>query len=172
MNQNAPFSWPDEAVATLRRLWADGKSCSQIAAEIGVTRNAIIGKVHRLKLPGRSKDTFKAAQARRAKVAAAGVKASRPKGNRNAHNPKVASILARAKMPALRAPTLKRAPVPEDDIGNDVTHLVGIMDLKAHQCRWIEGDPLAVHGYCGEKTKADSSYCPKHYARVYLGRAA
>lgn len=48
------FDWSDEAVARLKRLWADGHSASQIAGEIGgITRNAVISKVHRLKLPPR-----------------------------------------------------------------------------------------------------------------------
>src|SRR5674476_385108 len=51
-----PMSWTDERVALLTKLWADGLSASQIAAELGgVTRNAVIGKVHRLGLSGRAK---------------------------------------------------------------------------------------------------------------------
>ncbi len=52
------MSWTDDRVATLTKLWADGLSASQIAAELGgVTRNAVIGKVHRLGLSGRAKPT-------------------------------------------------------------------------------------------------------------------
>src|SRR5829696_7819780 len=48
--------WTDERVELLKKLWADGLSASQIAAELGgVTRNAVIGKVHRLGLSGRAK---------------------------------------------------------------------------------------------------------------------
>ena len=49
------MSWTDERVEQLRKLWLDGKSASQIAAELanGITRNAVIGKVHRLGLSGR-----------------------------------------------------------------------------------------------------------------------
>ena len=50
------MTWTDERVETLKKLWADGLSASQIAAELGgVTRNAVIGKVHRLGLAGRAK---------------------------------------------------------------------------------------------------------------------
>lgn len=49
------MSWTDERVETLKRMWADGQSASQIAKELGgVTRNAVIGKVHRLGLSNRS----------------------------------------------------------------------------------------------------------------------
>lgn len=48
------MSWTDEQVETLQRLWAQGRSASQIAGELGsVTRNAVIGKAHRLGLASR-----------------------------------------------------------------------------------------------------------------------
>jgi len=56
------MTWTDERVETLKKLWADGLSASQIAAELGgITRNAVIGKVHRLGLAGRAKSPSSAA---------------------------------------------------------------------------------------------------------------
>ena len=56
------MTWTDERVETLKRLWIDGLSASQIAAELGgITRNAVIGKVHRLGLSGRAKSPSSAA---------------------------------------------------------------------------------------------------------------
>ena len=50
------MTWTDERVELLKKLWADGLSASQIAGELGgITRNAVIGKVHRLGLSGRAK---------------------------------------------------------------------------------------------------------------------
>lgn len=50
------MNWTDERVERLKKLWAEGLSASQIAAQLGgVSRNAVIGKVHRLNLPGRAK---------------------------------------------------------------------------------------------------------------------
>ena len=51
------MSWTDERVELLRQMWLDGKSASQISAALGggLTRNAVIGKVHRLGLAGRAK---------------------------------------------------------------------------------------------------------------------
>ena len=49
------MAWNDERVELLKKLWADGLSASQIASRLGgVTRNAVIGKVHRLGLSGRA----------------------------------------------------------------------------------------------------------------------
>ena len=65
------MGWTDERVANLKKLWLDGLSASQIAKQLGgVTRNAVIGKVHRLGLSGRaapsqpSRPAFRAARPR------------------------------------------------------------------------------------------------------------
>ncbi len=59
------MGWTDERVELLKKLWADGLSASQIAAELGgITRNAVIGKVHRLGLSGRAKARPRARRAR------------------------------------------------------------------------------------------------------------
>ena len=63
---DAGATWTDERVELLKKLWTDGLSASQIAAELGnVTRNAVIGKVHRLGLSGRAKDAKPAARPQR-----------------------------------------------------------------------------------------------------------
>jgi hypothetical protein len=56
MRNNVNSIWTEEVTATLKRLWSEGYSCSQIAGEMGagITRNAVIGKAHRLELPSRS----------------------------------------------------------------------------------------------------------------------
>ena len=56
------LTWSDDRVEQLKKLWEGGLSASQIAAELGnVTRNAVIGKVHRLGLSGRAKSPTSAA---------------------------------------------------------------------------------------------------------------
>jgi GcrA cell cycle regulator len=53
-DRRSGMSWTDERVETLKKMWAEGQSASQIAKELGgVTRNAVIGKVHRLGLSNR-----------------------------------------------------------------------------------------------------------------------
>src|ERR1700737_1309177 len=59
-------TWTDERVELLKKLWGDGLSASQIAGELGgITRNAVIGKVHRLGLSGRAKAPSAAAPRQR-----------------------------------------------------------------------------------------------------------
>src|SRR5205085_4411379 len=73
-------SWTDERIETLKKLWSEGLSASQIAAELGgVTRNAVIGKVHRLGLSGRAKTPSSAApRARKARPPSQMVRLPRP----------------------------------------------------------------------------------------------
>ena len=109
------MAWTDDRVQTLRTLWAAGNSASQIAAELGgVTRNAVIGKVHRLGLSGRDRiGTGAAAQAVKQAVGAAKPKvavrktkpAAKPKSTRQ-------PVSARADAPQARTRTKPRkAPV-------------------------------------------------------------
>ncbi len=74
------MSWTDERVETLKRMWAEGQSASQIAKELGgVTRNAVIGKVHRLGLSNRAGEGASMAdEAEAAPVAAKPEQAAKP----------------------------------------------------------------------------------------------
>ncbi len=73
------MSWTDERVELLKKLWGDGLSASQIAAQLGgVTRNAVIGKVHRLSLSGRAKPASSSPRPRKTRVATPHRHASRP----------------------------------------------------------------------------------------------
>ncbi len=75
---DAAFTWTEERVELLKQLWTDGRSASQIAAEIGgCSRNAVIGKIHRLGLSGRAKPGPAPAEPKR--------KIERPAFLRNTH---------------------------------------------------------------------------------------
>ena len=63
------MSWTDERVETLKKMWAEGQSASQIAKELGgVTRNAVIGKVHRLGLSDRKSTRLNSSHSRRSRM--------------------------------------------------------------------------------------------------------
>ena len=73
------MTWTDERVETLKKLWTDGLSASQIAAELGgITRNAVIGKVHRLGLSGRAKSPTSASPRPRKQRAPGMMRLARP----------------------------------------------------------------------------------------------
>lgn len=98
------MSWSDERVEVLKKLWGEGQSASQIAKELGgVTRNAVIGKVHRLGLSNRTVAGKPAAAA--AKPAAK--KSAKPAAKTP---PKAAAPKAKSAAPATK---VKPAPEPE-----------------------------------------------------------
>jgi GcrA cell cycle regulator len=107
------MSWTDERVETLKRMWGEGQSASQIAKELGgVTRNAVIGKVHRLGLSNRvgGKDEDEEAAPAPAAPAAAAPMAARPEPTA----PRVEPAAPRAEAP--RAPAAPAAAAPVSNV--------------------------------------------------------
>lgn len=71
---------------------------------------------------------------------------------------------------ATRPRLLGRRTAPQPELpsdGVDVTRLVGIMELRDGMCRWIDGEPKGVHGYCGKPTVDGTSWCKEHEKRVF-----
>ncbi|MDB6181965.1 GcrA family cell cycle regulator [Paracoccus fistulariae] len=116
------MSWTDERVETLKRMWGEGQSASAIAKELGgVTRNAVIGKVHRLGLSNRNDDSSNSSE-----PAAAPAKAEAPAPEKKAEKkpaapkpdpaPAAAKPEPAAEKPAAAAPQPSFTPVPRRPI--------------------------------------------------------
>lgn len=155
--------WTDERVEQLKKLWSDGLSASQIAAQLGgITRNAVIGKVHRLGLSGRTKTLTTAPRNSRPKMRPGGGLA-RPSiqplvFGANALKRDVAPEGAPERAPAVAIPF--PAPSPEGR--------VTILQLSERTCRWPEGDPATSDfKFCGAQTASGLPYCPYHCAIAY-----
>jgi GcrA cell cycle regulator len=146
------MGWTDERVEILKKLWLDGLSASQIAKQLGgVTRNAVIGKVHRLGLSGRAapsqptRPVFKAPRAPRPAPAPA---PRRIEAHSHAHVPAHA------------------APVPTPAFYAEEPGSATVLTLGAHMCKWPIGDPSSDgFSFCGRRTDVDGPYCVQH-ARV------
>lgn len=156
------MSWTDERVELLRKLWLDGLSASQIASELanGITRNAVIGKVHRLGLSGRAKAPTQSAP--RPRPQSKPVRSPAPRQ----HAPMVRGNLAYALAPRMmEAPPQPKAMLEEVVI--PMSARVSIMELRESTCRWPLGDPSTPDfGYCGgESPVGGGPYCQYH-ARV------
>lgn len=111
------MSWTDERVETLKRMWAEGQSASQIAKELGgVTRNAVIGKVHRLGLsnraPGGREDDEGEAQAA-APAAQAAAPRAEPAAAPRAESPRAEPAAPR---PAAERPAPAAAPASAGNV--------------------------------------------------------
>ena len=158
---DAGATWTDERVETLKKLWGEGLSASQIATEIGggITRNAVIGKVHRLGLSGRGK--AKAPPPARPKAKAV------PAPSAPAPAPRPAAIVT----PLPPALAVEAAPEPApvavaDEVGLPLSERVTIMDLRESMCRWPMGDPTKPEfRFCGARSITGLPYCT-HHARV------
>ena len=147
------MSWTDERVELLKKLWSDGLSASQIAAELGgVTRNAVIGKVHRLGLSGRAKSPSSAApRPRKARTSGHMLRVSRPaiRGN---------TALA-YDYDLEPEPQLLEIPVEQRKT---------LLQLNEHTCRWPVGDPGAGDFFfCGGDTANELPYCSYHCRVAY-----
>jgi GcrA cell cycle regulator len=161
------MAWTDEIVEQLKQHWIDGKSASQIAGLLGngVTRNAVIGKVHRLGLAGRAKTPS----------------ASIPRPRRMAPQPMhrvVAAPRLTTSAPRMMRGSTAFALAPEasselelqeefESVVLPMSLRVTIVELKESMCRWPLGDPAtAEFRYCGSPTAA-SPYCTYHCGLAY-----
>ncbi|SIQ97775.1 MULTISPECIES: GcrA family cell cycle regulator [unclassified Bosea (in: a-proteobacteria)] len=168
---NEAGAWTDERVELLKKLWSDGLSASQIAAELGsVTRNAVIGKVHRLGLSGRAKSAAAPAAPRNA--------APRKQPPRAPSHPMAAPAQTRganALAPDFEAEPetdVRAVPQVSEDVVIPFSERVTIMDLREYMCRWPMGDPTtAEFRFCGARSQTGLPYCT-HHARIAYQPAA
>ena len=134
--------WSEDRVTTLKSLWLHGLSASQIAKALGgVTRNAVIGKVHRLGLSGRAVPSAPARPAR----------TSIPRSPRRVTAPRP-------------KPAIRHTPLPASPEGPGLVS--SMATLGAHACKWPIGDPKAPSfTFCGRL--ANGPYCPAHEAQAF-----
>ena len=161
--------WTDERVELLTKLWCEGKTAKEIAGVLGdgVTRNAVIGKAHRLKLSGRvspiqhNKSTKQEAVETKAKKAGKLVEATR-KIQAQPIKRKVSTPKAENK--PVKISRVEMSEAAEKAYGDGVK----MVDLKDSMCKWPIGDPTDENfHFCGARKKAGSVYCDGHHAVAY-----
>ena len=143
------MGWTDERVEVLKKLWLDGLSASQIAKQLGggVTRNAVIGKVHRLGLSGRATPS----------------KPARPVVVRMAPRPRPISTPAAPRRPT-PLPTVAQ---PTVIVRREEPGSATVLTLAQHMCKWPIGDPSSRDfTFCG-KAAGGHTYCADHAAIAY-----
>src|SRR6056300_1947697 len=169
------MSWTDERVEILKKMWGEGQSASQIAKELGgVTRNAVIGKVHRLGLSNRatSNSSVKSeAKPKAAPKAAAPKEAPAPKAAEPAaEKPSNVTPLRRQIIPAGQ-------PLPPQPSANEISpealarvseidkkaKKLTLLELTERTCKWPVGDPATPDfWFCGLPTQTGKPYCEAH----------
>ena len=153
-------SWTDERVETLKTLWREGLSASQIANKLGgVSRNAVIGKVHRLGLEGRAKPNSPK-KVEEPAAQAAPEPASAPAEEPSAPEPKPTVVEA-----ANDAGTPADAANAEgdDDVVVPIPRRLKLTELTERTCKWPIGDPMHddFH-FCGNEADEGRPYCEYH----------
>lgn len=158
------MSWTDERVTVLKKLWAEGHSASQIAKQLGgVTRNAVIGKVHRLGLSGRATPSRPVKRPPRlarpkprfiAETTAAPAAAPATTPLAGAPQPPIAPERSTALAPLPPLPMADGAPAT-------------ILTLRDSMCKWPIGDPAdPKFAFCGRKADC-GPYCTEHAAVAF-----
>ncbi|MEJ8563210.1 GcrA family cell cycle regulator [Yoonia sp. GPGPB17] len=180
------MSWTDERVETLKKMWGEGQSASQIAKELGgVTRNAVIGKVHRLGLSNRAGSGGSAAKPAPKEKAAAPAKpvvkpAPKPKAAPASTPPKEEPELDENGIPisaARRAIIPAGQPLPPQPSANEISpealakvsevektaKRISLMELTEKTCKWPVGDPATDDfWFCGLAVQQGKPYCEAH----------
>lgn len=159
----AAVGWTDDRVALLRRLWEDGQSASKIAAQLGgVTRNAVIGKVHRLGLAGRARGGEEAPAAAPQPTKVIEIETAIAVVETQAPEPvAIVSHRPAPEFPTAAAPAPASTPLP-------VSQRVTIMDLRESMCRWPLGDPTTPEfRFCGARSITGLPYCTHHAEIAY-----
>ena len=180
------MGWTDERVNLLIKLWTDGLSASQIAGQLGgVTRNAVIGKVHRLKLEGRTKTQAAAPEVVAVKAKPTIAEQTLVETEVEIDVPvRYAAVAQSSGRPMIRsvggsssgihgATALKMDPEIEVVIDEPLPRVSGevvpisrnltLIQLSDRTCKWPLGDPLSADfRFCGNSSNDATPYCQYH----------
>ncbi len=155
------MSWTEERVELLRKLWNEGLSASRVAAELGegITRNAVIGKIHRLGLAERDK-------------AAKPVVRDKSSRKSNQHEQMAETAEVMGNVALALAPIAEAVPAPvaqRGDVVIPISQRVTLMELRESMCRWPMGDPAnSEFRFCGARFPAGTGpYCATHARLAY-----
>lgn len=139
------MSWTPERIGELEKLWAEGHSTAEIGRRLGVSKNAVVGKAHRLRLPGRQSP----------------IDPSRRQSRKPAA-PRAKAATTRRPIPAADVKPAVAAPPPPPRPKKRAKAVSG------PSCQWPFGDPrLPGFHFCGAPAEPGKPYCDEHCALAY-----
>ncbi|KAE9630491.1 GcrA cell cycle regulator [Parasedimentitalea maritima] len=188
------MSWTDERVELLKKMWGEGQSASQIAKELGgVTRNAVIGKVHRLGLSNRNSTGGAKSAEPKEKPAAAAKPVPKPKVQpktepaRPITPPAAKSADGKPMLPARKQIIPAGQPLPPQPSANEISpealakvneiekkaKRLSLMELTERTCKWPVGDPATEDfWFCGLSVQQGKPYCEAHVGVAFQPMSA
>ena len=163
------MDWTDQTISTLRILWSEGHSTAEIGRRMDTTKNAIVGKAHRLQLPARPSPIRVASPDR----------AERTPGVKPSPSALVSLLPAAPDAPrpltapsqvVEAAPTALPPPVPTPTPEPPPVRPVSpVTARRASTCQWPIGEPgKAGFHLCGDEPAPSKPYCPSHCGRAYV----
>ena len=176
------MSWTDDRVEILKKLWVEGQSASQIAKELGgVTRNAVIGKVHRLGLSNRATSSSSSKSDTKSKTSVKSMSDTKRVSNKTSAS-KVTSANSpsepRSNVTSLRRQIIPAGqPLPPQPSANEISpealarvseiekkaKKISLLELTERTCKWPVGDPATEEfWFCGLPSQAGKPYCEAH----------
>ena len=164
------MDWTDQVISTLRILWTEGHSTAEIGRRMGTSKNAIVGKAHRLCLPPRpspirSVPQARATPTRRVSPPVPVLPSLLP--DRPTAPPSPGATARSDKAPPPGAPT-RPAPTPAPE-PPPVRPVPPPVSRLANGCQWPIGEPgKAGFHLCGDDTAPGKPYCASHCGRAYV----
>jgi len=159
------MAWTDKMVEDLKIMWKQGLTTGEIGKRLGVSKNSIVGKVHRLQLdarpsPIKKKDDTAVKAPVKEKIAAPVKKAPEKEIK------KVKEVKKEEKVEkAVFRPIAPPSPAPKAPIAGNIK----LANLDNHTCRWPIGDPKDENfHFCGKRIKVGQTYCDEHAAVAYV----
>lgn len=152
------MTWTAERISELSKLWDQGLSASEIGKALGVSKNAVVGKAHRLKLPARPSPIKRGGP-------------SKPRTNKPALTPPRQT--AASKMEC--RPVKPLIDEPEHELRSPILNRRSARSSAAtgsSKCLWPIGDPgdKDFH-FCGEPSVSGKPYCEEHCQRAYITKS-
>jgi len=170
------MAWTEQMVEDLKKMWDEGLTTGEIGKRLGVSKNSIVGKVHRLQLVARPSPIKKKEEneqaVKPAPTKAAKKTAQAPEEKVSVNKPEAATPAPKQeaevslKQHQDRIETIRNSVHVEHPKGRNKTLLT---DLDNHTCRWPIGDPKDENfHFCGRKVKIGQTYCEEHAAIAYV----
>ena len=160
------MDWTDETIANLRGLWDEGHTTAEIGRRLGITKNAVVGKAHRLNLPARPSPIRRGAEEGRV------ARRSGPRRAQGSTLPSLAPELVANPASGAPAPHSPPAPHPaETPRPQPVLRAVPPTRPagRVSTCCWPIGEPgTSSFHFCGSAALPTKPYCPEHAAVAYV----